>query len=67
MAGPKPGTRWDRVWPRVLAVLQAGVGTWVIVHETLGGGERPALLGLAFLAIFGAPATAVAARILSRK
>lgn len=57
---------WERLWPRFLAVLQAGLGALVIVYELLSGTERPYLIAFAAVALGGAPLTGLAARILSR-
>lgn len=59
-----PGA-WERWWPRFLAVLQASIGTIVIVYELLSGTERPYLLGIALVLLIGAPATGFAARLLA--
>lgn len=69
LVGRTPGGWWERWWPRFLGVGQFGLGAFVVVHETLSTSatERPALLGLATMAILGAPATTVLARYVSRK
>lgn len=61
-----PQGAWEKWWPRFLAVLQAGLGTAVIVYELQSGTERPYLIAFAAAALAGAPLTGLAARILAR-
>ncbi len=60
------GSRWDRAWPRILAVVQAAVGAFVLLNEALGENDRPYLLTMGAILLFGAPGTAIAGAVLSR-
>lgn len=63
---PPPGL-WERYWPRVLAVLQAVLGTYMILHEVGAQSPDATVLGFGILLVAGVPATVVAARILGGK
>lgn len=64
---PKESGLWERWWPRILAVVQAGIGTYMVLHETNSESADPTVLGFGVFLLGAIPATVFAARILGGK
>lgn len=62
----RPPTWWDTWYPRLLAVVQLGLGIFATLYEIVADVPNLAIFCGGILLVAGTPATVVAARILGK-